>query len=56
MSSQETLHEIGRIMHENVYWLGIWQDKDTWAVSDRLTNVTISGATPFFSIEEWDVE
>jgi hypothetical protein len=25
-------------------------------VSDRLKNVTISGATPFYSIAEWDLE
>jgi peptide/nickel transport system substrate-binding protein len=53
---QQTLHEIGRIMYENIYWLGVWQDLDTWAVSDRLTNVTISGATPFYSIAQWDVK
>ena len=53
---QQTLHEIGRIMYENIYWLGVWQDLDTWAVSERLTNVTISGATPFYSIAQWDVK
>jgi peptide/nickel transport system substrate-binding protein len=53
---QRTLHEIGRIMHENVYWLGVWQDLDTWAISNRLTNVTISGTTPFYSIADWDIE
>jgi len=53
---QQTLHEIGRIMYENIYWLGVWQDLDTWAVSERLTNVNISGATPFYSIAQWDVK
>jgi peptide/nickel transport system substrate-binding protein len=53
---QQTLHEIGRIMFDNVYWLGVWQDLDTWAVSNRLTNVSISGATPFYSIANWDIE
>jgi hypothetical protein len=42
-------------MHDNVYWLGIWQDLDTWAVSSRMENVTISGANPFYSIAEWDI-
>jgi peptide/nickel transport system substrate-binding protein len=34
---QQTLWRIGEIMYENVYWLGVWQDLDTWAVSARLT-------------------
>lgn len=50
----ETFHEISRYMYENVIWLGVWQDPDVWAISGRLTNVNISGATPFYSIAEWD--
>jgi peptide/nickel transport system substrate-binding protein len=52
---QETFWRIGEIMYENVYWLGVWQDLDTWAVSARLENVNISGASPFYSIAEWDI-
>ena len=52
---QETFWRIGEIMFENVYWLGVWQDLDTWAVSGRLANVNISGADPFYSIAEWDI-
>ena len=52
---QQTLWRISEIMYENVYWLGVWQDLDTWAVSARLTNVNISGADPFYSIAEWDI-
>jgi peptide/nickel transport system substrate-binding protein len=52
---QQTLWRIGEIMYENVYWLGVWQDLDTWAISSRLTNVNISGADPFYSITEWDI-
>lgn len=52
---QQTLWQIGEIMYENVYWLGVWQDLDTWAVSSRLSNVNISGASPFYSIAEWDI-
>ena len=52
---QATFHEIDRIMHDHVYWLGMWQDPDVWAVSPRLTNVTFSGATPLYSIGEWDI-
>ena len=52
---EQTFHEITRLMFDNVYWLGIWEDPDIWALSNNLTNVTISGATPFFSIAQWDI-
>ena len=52
---QETYHEISRYMTENVYWLGLWYDPDIWAVSGSLSNVRISGANPFFNINEWDL-
>jgi peptide/nickel transport system substrate-binding protein len=50
-----TFHEISRIMYEQVYWLGIWQDPDIWAVGSRLSGVQISGVTPFFNTAEWDI-
>jgi peptide/nickel transport system substrate-binding protein len=52
---QQTFYQISKHVFDNVYWLGIWQDPDIWAVSNRLTNVKISGATPFSKIGEWDV-
>jgi peptide/nickel transport system substrate-binding protein len=51
----ETFHQISRIIFEKVYWLGIWQDPDIWAVGSRLANVKISGVTPFFNAAEWDI-
>jgi peptide/nickel transport system substrate-binding protein len=53
---QQTFWEIGNYMTENVYWLGVWYDPDAFGVSERLTNVTISGAAPFYSIAAWDLE
>ena len=53
---QEILQEIGQLMYEEVYWLGVWQDPDVWALSERMTNVSISGATPFYNVAEWDIE
>lgn len=52
---QETFYEITRYMFENVIWLGLWEDPDVWAISSDLENVSISGVTPFYSIEEWDI-
>ena len=48
--------QITKHIHENVYWLGIWQDPDVWLIGDRLTGVKFSGVTPFTYISEWDVQ
>jgi len=52
----EIFHEITLYMHENVYYLGIWEDPDIWIVNPRLSNYLFSGITPFFNIGVWDVE
>jgi peptide/nickel transport system substrate-binding protein len=52
---QATFWEISEYMFEQVYWLGVWQDPDSFAISGRLDNVRISGVTPFFNINEWDI-
>ena len=53
---QQTFYQISKHMYDNVYWLGVWQDPDVWAYSSRMANVTISGANPFSTIVEWDIE
>lgn len=50
-----TFHKITQYMHDNVIWYGLWRDPDVWALSGRMQNVSISGATPFYSITEWDL-
>lgn len=52
---QQIFYQISKHVFENVYWLGVWQDPDIWAVSGRLTDVKLSGATPFSKIAEWDI-
>ncbi len=52
---QQTFYEITDYMFDNVIWLGLWQDPDLWALSGRLTNVEMSGASPFYSIVKWDL-
>ncbi|MBE0408184.1 MAG: peptide ABC transporter substrate-binding protein [Anaerolineales bacterium] len=52
---QQTYWEMSRIMYEQVYILGVWRDPDIWAVNERVLNVELSGATPFFNILEWDL-
>ncbi len=49
------IREISKYMHDNVYWLGMWDDPDYWVVGPRLTGVKFSGVTPFFNVMEWDV-
>lgn len=53
---QQTISQINQIFHDRVYWLGMWQDPDVWAVGSRLTGVKFSGVTPFFNITEWDLK
>lgn len=50
---QQTISQINQIFHDKVYWLGIWQDPDIWAVGSRLQNVKFSGVTPFYNVTEW---
>jgi peptide/nickel transport system substrate-binding protein len=52
---QQTFWEISEIIFENVYWLGVWQDPDLFAIGPRIKNAKLSGATPFFNIAEWDM-
>jgi peptide/nickel transport system substrate-binding protein len=49
----ELYHEIGRIMTEKVYWLGVWHDNDVWTINKRAKNVKISGADCFWNCFEW---
>jgi peptide/nickel transport system substrate-binding protein len=51
----EIFHQITKYMHDNVYYLGIWDDGDVWIVNPRLTGYKFSGVNPFFNIMEWDV-
>jgi len=51
----EIFHDISRLMHDQVYWLGMWEDPDYWVVSSRLTGVKFSGVTAFYNSIEWDV-
>jgi peptide/nickel transport system substrate-binding protein len=52
---QQTFYQITRHIFEEAYWVGLWQDPDLFGISERLQNVNISGATPFFNIHEWDL-
>jgi peptide/nickel transport system substrate-binding protein len=51
----ELFHDIGKIMSEKVYWLGVWHDNDLWTVNKHAGNVRISGADCFWNCWEWDV-
>ena len=52
---QETISKINQIFHDQVYWLGLWQDPDDWAVGSRLQNVKFSPVNPLFNIAEWTI-
>jgi peptide/nickel transport system substrate-binding protein len=52
---QQTMYQITKRIYEQVFWLGVWQDPDLFGVSDRVKNVKISGAMPFFNVAEWSI-
>lgn len=52
---QATFHQISKLIHDQVFFLGLWTDPDLWASGPRLSNVHISGITPFFNIYEWEL-
>ncbi len=49
-------YEISRLLDERVYWASLWDDPDWWAVSGRMRQIRLSGATPFWNSYEWDIE
>ncbi len=49
-------YDIGKLISEKVYWISMWDDPDWWAVSKKLVNIKLSGATPFWNAHEWDVK
>jgi peptide/nickel transport system substrate-binding protein len=51
-----TFQKISKLMYDQVYWASIWQDPDIWAVGKRLVDVKLSGSTPFYNIETWDIQ
>jgi peptide/nickel transport system substrate-binding protein len=52
---QQTISRINQIFYERVYWLGMWQDPDIWAVGPQVLNFQVSGVTPFYDIVGWDL-
>jgi len=52
---QQTFHQITKLIFDQAYWIGIWQDPDWFATSDKLSGVKFSGATPFYNVMEWEM-
>lgn len=48
-------HQISQIIHDKVYWYGLYVDADYWMINPRITGWKISGVTPFYNIMEWDI-
>jgi len=53
---QDTFKKITKEFYDKIYWLGLWQDPDYWLVGKRLKDVTLSGVTPLYSIDQWDLQ
>ena len=52
---QATFQKITKQMYDNVYWVGLWQDPDYWIVGKRLKDFKVSGATPLYNVDQWDL-
>jgi peptide/nickel transport system substrate-binding protein len=52
---KQTISQINQMFHDKVYWLGLWQDPDPWAVGPRLQNTKFSPVNPFYNIAEWTI-
>ena len=48
-------HQISQVLYDEVLYIGIWKDPDLWSINDRLQNVRLSGAFPFWNAHEWQV-
>lgn len=52
---KQLYYQIGKIMYDDVVWVGLWKDPDLWSISNRLQGVRLSGATPFWNAHEWTI-
>ena len=52
---QKTISQINQLFYDQIYWIGLWQDPDVYAVGPRLQGEKFSGVTPFFNIADWDI-
>jgi peptide/nickel transport system substrate-binding protein len=48
-------YEIERIMHDEMFWMGVRTDPDFWALNNRVQNVKFAGLESFWNVYEWDV-
>jgi len=48
-------YEIERIMHDEMFWMGVRTDPDFWALNKRLQNVKFSSLESFWNVYEWDI-
>lgn len=47
--------QIQQIMHDNIYWLPLWNDPDLFALSARFMNANMSPVNEFWNAANWDV-
>jgi peptide/nickel transport system substrate-binding protein len=52
---QQTMQKISKLIFDKAYFVGLWNDPDRWVASPRLQNISLSGITPFYNIQEWDI-
>jgi peptide/nickel transport system substrate-binding protein len=48
-------NQIATAMADDYVWAGVWYDPDLWVVNNRVAGAKLNGVTPFWNIDEWDV-
>jgi len=51
----ELFYEIERIMHDEMFWMGVRTDPDFWALNNRVQNVKVAALESFWNVYEWDI-
>ncbi len=51
----ELFKQIEQKIYDETLYVGIWKDPDLWSINNRLTDVRLSGATPFWNAHEWTI-
>jgi peptide/nickel transport system substrate-binding protein len=52
----ELFHQIDALLYEDVVWVGIWHDADVWIHNPRISGVNLNAVTPWWDIQNWDIE
>jgi peptide/nickel transport system substrate-binding protein len=56
VARQAYFRDINALLTQQVYWVGLWDDPDVYAVHKDLKHVRLSGLAPFWNCHQWEVD